>query len=75
MLLLPLDLDVECWQNLFLALNDEHAAVAIRVWLVNLTVEVLRAQGSCAGFLGIADLASLAPGGDSYLRLMTHDLI
>ena len=37
---LPLDVNNECGQNLFLVLNDDHAAISIRVWLIQLTVEI-----------------------------------
>ena len=37
---LPLDVNDECGQNLFLVLYDDHAAISIRVWLVQFTVEI-----------------------------------
>ena len=37
---LPLDIDMENWENLFLVLNDDHVTISIRVRLVQLTVEI-----------------------------------
>ena len=38
----PLDIDIESGENLFLVFNDDHLALSISFWLIELAVEIPR---------------------------------